>query len=160
MGLETVELLLELEDEFHLAIPDADASRLATVGQTADYLVARLRERAGGVGAGCASARLFYRLRRELVQHYSIPTRDVRPASRIGDLVQARAERSRWPEVATASGLPAPKWRISAPFSPRFPPPTTTVRDIVGRAFDPRFHRPDGSVDEEQVWQLIATAGG
>jgi hypothetical protein len=160
MGLDVVEIFIELEIQFQLAIPDAEASKLLTVGQTADYVIERLRERAGPAGAGCASARFFYRLRRELMRHYSIPSGDVRPTSRVGDLVRPKADRALWPEVATLSGLAAPKWSIAHPFSPRFPPPTTTLREIVERAFDPQFHRPDGSVDEEQVWYLVARVVG
>ena len=45
MGLDTVELLMEFEDEFELRIPDADAEKLGTMGDTVTYLVAALRAR-------------------------------------------------------------------------------------------------------------------
>jgi acyl carrier protein len=37
-SLDVAELLMELEDQFHVAIPDADAANLKTVGHLIDYL--------------------------------------------------------------------------------------------------------------------------
>ncbi len=41
MGLETVELVMEIEDEFGIKIPDEDAERIQTVGQLEQYVVSR-----------------------------------------------------------------------------------------------------------------------
>ncbi len=38
-SLDLVELIMELEDQFGLKIPDEDAQRLQTVGQAVDYVV-------------------------------------------------------------------------------------------------------------------------
>lgn len=38
MGLDTVELIVEIEKSFDISIPDEDAERIATVGQLADYI--------------------------------------------------------------------------------------------------------------------------
>jgi len=37
-SLDTVELVMELEDEFDMSIPDDDAEKLQTVGQAIDYI--------------------------------------------------------------------------------------------------------------------------
>ncbi len=37
-SLDTVELVMELEDEFDLSIPDEAAEKLGTVGQAVDYI--------------------------------------------------------------------------------------------------------------------------
>ncbi len=37
-SLDTVELVMELEDEFDLNIPDDEAEKLQTVGQAIDYI--------------------------------------------------------------------------------------------------------------------------
>ena len=37
-SLDTVELVMELEDEFDLTIPDEDAEKLKTVGEVMDYI--------------------------------------------------------------------------------------------------------------------------
>ncbi|MDB6026999.1 MAG: hypothetical protein JWM68_3222 [Verrucomicrobiales bacterium] len=38
MGLESVELVMAIEDEFSIAIGDADAERMQTVGDLFDYV--------------------------------------------------------------------------------------------------------------------------
>ena len=41
--LDTVEMTMELEDAFGLAIPDEDADKWQTVGEMSDYVAARLK---------------------------------------------------------------------------------------------------------------------
>jgi acyl carrier protein len=38
-SLDLVELIMELEDQFGVKIPDEDAQKLTTVGQAVDYVV-------------------------------------------------------------------------------------------------------------------------
>jgi len=37
-SLDTVELVMELEDEFEMSIPDDEAEKIQTVGQAIDYI--------------------------------------------------------------------------------------------------------------------------
>jgi acyl carrier protein len=39
-SLDLVELIMELEDQFGIKIPDEDAQTITTVGQAVDYVVA------------------------------------------------------------------------------------------------------------------------
>lgn len=41
-SLDTVELIMELEKEFDVSIPDEDAETIATVGAAIDYLTAKM----------------------------------------------------------------------------------------------------------------------
>ena len=45
MGLDTVELVMAIEEEFSIEIPNADAARLGVLGDLSDYVVAALRQR-------------------------------------------------------------------------------------------------------------------
>ncbi len=44
-SLDTVELVMELEDEFDLTIPDEEAEKLKTVGEAIDYIQKNLNEK-------------------------------------------------------------------------------------------------------------------
>lgn len=41
-SLDTVELVMEFEDEFEISIPDEDAEKIQTVGNAIDYISAKL----------------------------------------------------------------------------------------------------------------------
>lgn len=40
-SLDTVELVMEFEDEFEISIPDEDAEKIQTVGAAIDYIQAK-----------------------------------------------------------------------------------------------------------------------
>jgi len=41
-SLDTVELVMEFEDEFEISIPDEDAEKIQTVGAAVDYITNKL----------------------------------------------------------------------------------------------------------------------
>ena len=43
-SLDTVELVMEFEDEFEISIPDEDAEKIQTVGQAIDYIRERQKK--------------------------------------------------------------------------------------------------------------------
>lgn len=46
-SLDTVELVMELEDEFDLTIPDEEAEKLKTVSEAINYIKKQLESKAG-----------------------------------------------------------------------------------------------------------------
>jgi acyl carrier protein len=56
-SLTQVEIVMEIEDEFELSIPDDVAEKLTNVGQMMDYLVEAVRKRAAGNDDAAASSR-------------------------------------------------------------------------------------------------------
>lgn len=61
MGLDTVELVMNFEEGFGIAIPDEEAARMRTPRDVLQYAAGRL----GAVrGEGCLTQRTFYALRR------------------------------------------------------------------------------------------------
>ncbi len=63
MGLEGVELVMNVEEAFGIRISDQDASEVRTVGQCCD-LIERILSRGGQ--EPCSTGATFYRLRRAL----------------------------------------------------------------------------------------------
>ncbi|MCP3919221.1 MAG: acyl carrier protein [bacterium] len=41
-SLDTVELVMEFEDEFDISIPDEDAEKIQTIGSAVDYITGKL----------------------------------------------------------------------------------------------------------------------
>ncbi|QOV87771.1 acyl carrier protein [Humisphaera borealis] len=164
MGMDTIELVMEIEDAFGISIPDEHAEKLCTIGQTAVYVIERLRQMSPVPEAStpaappfCATSRAFYRLRRELRSRYGVPRRLVMPSSRIGDLVRKRSDRERWNDVATACGFRAEREGV---FRPAFPPEGMTVRRLVYSRHDQglatgSLYLPDGQVNTRAVWKRL-----
>jgi acyl carrier protein len=70
MGLDVIEIVMALEKEFELQIPDKDAMTLARVGEISDYIVRRLQER----GESPKANEVFERVKNVIVK-----TLDVEP---------------------------------------------------------------------------------
>lgn len=58
MGLDSVELIMDMEREFGLKIPSEEAVNLALLGEMRDYIVTALRDRKPPVGADAVWARM------------------------------------------------------------------------------------------------------
>ena len=46
-SLDTVEMIMEIEDEFGIEIPDEDAEKLVTVGEATEYVKHKVEEKEG-----------------------------------------------------------------------------------------------------------------
>jgi acyl carrier protein len=117
MGLDVVELIMEVEEEFDITIEDRDAEKIGTVGLLYHYVLRRL-----GVGLPvCPSASRFYRLRRTLLDLGQIDRRAIRPSARLDDLLPPDGRGDAWAEVRRAldqavPGLRYPSWAYGADF--------------------------------------------
>ena len=104
MGLDSVEFLLAVEQTFDLAIPDADASQLATPWHVVDYLERRLRS---GAKPGCLEQRAFHRVRRAGMELLGHPRAAFVPDARWADLLPREQQARHWDALGAAVGLDA-----------------------------------------------------
>lgn len=102
MGLDGVELILSVEEEFGIGIDNADAADLITPRMLADYVVSRLGTLRGGDGR-CLSQAAFYRIRSVLVNQFAALRKDVHPTSPLEQFLKGNIRRQ-WRELATAVG--------------------------------------------------------
>jgi acyl carrier protein len=154
MGLDTVELVMEIEDEFAISLPDADAELIQTAGQLHAYLCHILRPQPA---PRCASARAFYFLRRVLLTHHDLPRRAVRPSARVAHLLPADGP-DPWPEIADALRL-RPYFSFNGKAALRLPAVFSTIRDLIRMMtfphpmdLPPRFGE-----FEAGIWQRVRT---
>jgi acyl carrier protein len=93
MGLDTVELVMVVEETFDVSIPDEEAEKLRTVGDLYYWIA----ERIGAPGSSiCPSSAAFYRLRRVLMRVWKIDRRVIRPATATSELVPLDGRRRAW----------------------------------------------------------------
>ena len=112
MGLDLVGLVMEVEDEFGISIPDRDAERIQTVGDL--YAYVRDRVAAAPVGS-CRSREVFYALRRPFVSVCRADRSAVRPSGRVDDHLPTADRRAAWATLAANAGLKLPHLRPPTP---------------------------------------------
>ena len=88
MGLEGVELVMDVEDRFGTSFPDAELERMQTVGDLLNFIMARIRSQNSDA---CPSAAMFYPIRKILVDQFNVDRSNVRPSTRLESLVDANA---------------------------------------------------------------------
>jgi acyl carrier protein len=93
MGLDGVELVMAVEEEFNIAIPDSDAFQADTVGKLVDVVHSRLRQDAQ---QSCPSQQGFYLLRKELMQKLGLVRSAVKPDSELKNLIPKARRRHLW----------------------------------------------------------------
>lgn len=106
MGLEGVELVMEVEEVFGIVIADEEAQRTQTVGQLFELVVSKLSS-----SQGCASMVAFNRLRRGLHSVFGAPRREVTPQTALEQLLPGRHRRAAWRQLSAASGVQLPSLR-------------------------------------------------
>ena len=78
MGLDTVELVMAVEEEFALEISNADAAKMERVGDMHAFILRTLRER----GASPDDAEIWKRLHQIVVEQLGVRPDEVIPTAR------------------------------------------------------------------------------
>ncbi|MDR3157865.1 MAG: hypothetical protein LBU11_02405 [Zoogloeaceae bacterium] len=102
MGLDTAELILTVEKSFGVEIPDADACKMQTPGDLADWVAARVKT---DKNAPCLLQARFHRLR-ALLMEASVPRKKIRPSAPLVALLQEKnALRDFWARLTAAPNV-------------------------------------------------------
>lgn len=111
MGLDIVELVMEVEDAFGIQIPDEDYEQIRTVGDLHDYIV-RHRQHPDVEDSNkarvCLTSATFLRLRRVFIQLFGISRRSVRTSSQLDELVPRVNRREKWNQLQEMVQLKLP----------------------------------------------------
>lgn len=79
MGLDTVELVMAIEEEFEIRIKDAEAPSLAVLGDMHAYVVERLRES----GLAQDDEQVWQRLSAVVIEKLGVEPHEVKPSAHI-----------------------------------------------------------------------------
>lgn len=94
MGLDSVEILLEVEDTFNITIPDEEAASISTVGELHDSILRKMP----GISSKtpCGSQRAFYQLRRGLTHCFGTKRRKIRTGTPSEEVIPRENRRELW----------------------------------------------------------------
>ncbi|MFA6212588.1 MAG: hypothetical protein WCT03_05205 [Candidatus Obscuribacterales bacterium] len=129
MGLDSVELVLAIEEEFGLDIPDRYAERMFTVGDVYEWLKHRLST---ADPQACLTQQVFYKLRRALIQNYRLERHLITPDTRLSDLLAMQSIEDGWPFLQMFIDLKTPPFQAANRLLGfRLTERTLTMRELV-----------------------------
>lgn len=156
MGLDAVELVMDVEDRFDISIPDAAAEQVQTMGELHAFLMTRIRSRATDI---CPSAAFFYPIRRLLIDEFSVERKQVRPNTRLETLLKPERRYQFWRRLQSVFSTSLPRLRRSNWLQWKgdtFPTGCSTVAQLIGHCIDLNRitdeFRPN---DSEAVWEIV-----
>ena len=105
MGLDLVELVLEVEKTFSITVDERGGPTIATAGDLHCYVLERLGPEDH---ADCLSNVVFYRLRRALTDTFGFDRARVRPETPVETLLPRKTRLDDWRRLGAALGLTLP----------------------------------------------------
>lgn len=99
MGLDGVELVMAVEDEFKINISDSDAARCVTVGLLVDLIYSRLRH---NTQDPCLSQQGFHIVRKTMIELLGLKRSQIKLETRLGDLIGRTNRREIWHKLLHA----------------------------------------------------------
>lgn len=104
MGLDSVELIMSIEDKFGIAIPDAECEQIATVQQMADSVFEKIKL---NPNEKCLSQIVFYRIRKAFEQ-FGNEKQNITPNTKMSDLLSETDLKNDWTRLGIRIGLKIP----------------------------------------------------
>ena len=107
MGLDTVELVMEIEEAFDISIPDDRASEMLTVGDVYDFILEKTAD-STLKSSTCLTAVVFYDLRRQL-HSLGLSHSEIRPKTKLDRLIPLTRRRKYWQTLSAQMDLRFPR---------------------------------------------------
>ena len=103
MGLDTVELVMDVEESFGITIPDDDAQRIETVGDLFEFIKSQTKLAPAGT---CLTAATFYEIRNGMLA--AGIDEKFGPSTSLADIIPIRHRRSIWSRLSRNTQLRLP----------------------------------------------------
>lgn len=103
MGLDGVELILALEEEFQIVLEDEAVSSVYTIGDLYKLLLSKLPQASA---PACTTSMAFYAVRRGLMEELGVSRKDLRPATSLASLFSQFPPRRRQQWHRFRNGMP------------------------------------------------------
>ena len=107
MSLDTVELVISIEERFDISIPDAEAAQLYTIQDIANWVYSNIP---ANPTAKCKSQLLFYALRKYFQDQFGIDKNAFVPQCTIRDLLVNHNLKAAWRDIQRDLQLKLPPW--------------------------------------------------
>ena len=99
MGLDIVEFIMDIEDEFDIRIDDADSYSMCTCRNTAEYILTHLPA-AKLQTQCCITQSQFYLMRKRLMQDFHLPRQSIRSNTLLKECLKGKLK-PQWNKLKT-----------------------------------------------------------
>ena len=108
MGLDSVELVLRVEEEFEISITDEEAGKVRTVGQFYELILSKIQ-----TTSDCVSSKAFYKIRTSLVEVLGISRNMIRPTTHLEEIIPYVNRKAVWHQLTQEIDLKMPRLHYS-----------------------------------------------
>ena len=105
MGLDGVQLVMEIEERFGIDIPDEDAAKIITVGDLYQLVFSKLT---GTKTDRCLTSAALYRLRRGFVEGLGMSRGEIAPSLALEVILPRKGRRGKWRLLQQAAPVEVP----------------------------------------------------
>lgn len=153
-GLDGIELILAIEEEFGIEIPDRDAERITTVGEVYDYLRLRLNSTPA---RECLSQKIFYKLRNSLINNFQVKRSSIEPDTRLSEVLSTSDIAEGWPYLELFIKLKTPDFKRSNEILGfKLKDEMLTMRQLVSALISLNSEKfPDQLDSDEEIWRRL-----
>lgn len=114
MGLDSVEILMKVEDTFGIKIPDQEAEQILTVG---DFHNSVWRHLSGKHSDKCKSQNLFYKLRKSFADMFNFPPQKLKLDTSPKEIFPKTNRRQVYLSFADTTNLKLPTLVLTKPWT-------------------------------------------
>ncbi|AZQ44183.1 acyl carrier protein [Nonlabens ponticola] len=113
MGLDSVELLMSVEDKFGIRIEDSEAEKIYTVQNFVDCVYSKIIT---NPNEKCLTQIVFYRIRKAF-RNLNLTEKEIKPETKISELLTQTELKENWHLLKTEIGLDLPEL-VALDFNP------------------------------------------
>jgi acyl carrier protein len=113
MGLDSVELLMSVEDKFGIRIEDSEAEKIYSVQNFVDCVYSKIIT---NPNEKCLTQIVFYRIRKAF-RNLNLTEKEIKPETRISELLTQSELKENWHLLKTEIGLELPEL-VALDFNP------------------------------------------
>lgn len=116
MGLDGVELLMEVEDTLGIEIPNLEAEKINTVQDFYDCAWKHVSNKKLPIEK-CYTQSVFYKIRQAIVENIKVDKASITPKTKIADIIPFENRRQIWKQLEDTLQLKLPQLELRKPYN-------------------------------------------
>lgn len=116
MSLDSVELVIEVEDTLGIEIPNLEAEKINTVQDFCDCAWKHVSNKKLAIEK-CYTQSVFYKIRQAIVENIKVDKKSITPKTKIADIIPLENRRQIWKQLEDTLQLSLPQLELRKPYN-------------------------------------------